>query len=537
MGAVAITPPQVKRRSCPAQRKPLPAVLTFMPSSLHPDSPPPAHWLCACPSRGLYHFPDRIQQDRASVWRALCIRGVYLPDPLPLLVQPELKVDLRYLSTCSSGVPDTLRRDLRAYCASSDQSQWTLGGMQCRDLATRKQQGYSPAASHVLIVLITDSVLLEESSGKQLRGSCRHPRKKPQGDPGPRSMRLAEKTAAQLRVTLLPTPNSSGLSQELEGRWPESPAASPCVAGVIPVIYYSILLGLGLPVNLLTTVALARLAARTRKPSYYYLLALTASDIVTQVVIVFVGFLLQGAVLAREVPQAVVRTANILEFAANHASVWITVLLTVDRHRALCHPLRHRATSSPGRARRAVAAVLGAALLTGIPFYWWLDVWRDADPPSMLDEVLKWAHCLIVYFIPCGVFLVANLAIVRRLQQRGRSGPRPQMGKSTAILLGVTTLFALLWAPRIFVMLYHLYVAPVYRDWRVHLALDVANMVAMLNTAINFGLYCLVSKTFRAAVREVFQDTHLPCTLGSRSVGTVAEPMLKPPGLPKGAEL
>ncbi|XP_042112764.2 probable G-protein coupled receptor 142 [Ovis aries] len=60
-------------------------------------------------------------------------------------------------------------------------------------------------------------------------------------------MRLAEKTAAQLRVTLLPTPNSSGLSQELEGRWPESPAASPCVAGVIPVIYYSILLGLGLP--------------------------------------------------------------------------------------------------------------------------------------------------------------------------------------------------------------------------------------------------------------------------------------------------
>ncbi|KAJ1072334.1 hypothetical protein K5549_017547, partial [Capra hircus] len=299
-------------------------------------------------------------------------------------------------------------------------------------------------------------------------------------------------TAAQLRVTLLPTPNSSGLSRELEGHWPESPAASPCVAGVIPVIYYSILLGLGLPVNLLTTVALARLAARTRKPSYYYLLALTASDIVTQVVIVFVGFLLQGAVLAREVPQAVVRTANILEFAANHASVWIAVLLTVDRHRALCHPL---------------------------------------------DEVLKWAHCLIVYFIPCGVFLVANLAIVHRLQQRGRSGPRPQVGKSTAILLGVTTLFALLWAPRIFVMLYHLYVAPVYRDWRVHLALDVANMVAMLNTAVNFGLYCLVSKTFRAAVREVFQDTHLPCTLGSRSVGMVAEPMLKPPGLPKGAGL
>ncbi|XP_047564843.1 probable G-protein coupled receptor 142 isoform X2 [Lutra lutra] len=242
-----------------------------------------------------------------------------------------------------------------------------------------------------------------------------------------------------------------------------------------------------------------------------------------------------GAVLARQVPRAVVRSANILEFAANHASVWIAVLLTVDRYSALCHPLQHRATSSPGRTRRSIATVLSVSVLTGIPFYWWLDVWRDADPPSMLDEVLKWAHCLTVYFIPCGIFLITNSAIICRLRRRSPSGQRPRVGKSTAILLGVTTLFALLWAPRIFVMLYHLYVAPVHRDWRVHLALDVANMAAMLNTAVNFGLYCFVSKTFRATVREVFHDAHLPCTLGSRLEGLMVGLALKPPGLPKGA--
>ncbi|XP_071066893.1 probable G-protein coupled receptor 142 [Dasypus novemcinctus] len=344
-------------------------------------------------------------------------------------------------------------------------------------------------------------------------------------------------TAGPSWETLLPAPNGSGPSQEFSGPWPEIPERSPCVAGVAPIIYYSVLLGLGLPVNLLTTVTLARLATRTRKPSYYYLLSLTASDIVTQVVIVFVGFLLQGAVLAREVPQAAVRTANVLEFAANHASVWLAVLLTVDRYGALCHPLRHRATSSPGRTRHAIAAVLSIALLTGIPFYWWLDVWRDVDPPSTLDKVLKWAHCLIVYFIPCGIFLVTNLAIIRQLRQRGRSGLWPRVGKGTAILLGVTTLFALLWAPRIFVMLYHLYVAPVHQDWRVHLALDIANMVAMLNTAVNFGLYCFVSKTFRATVRDVMGDAYRPCTLRSQPEGTVEEPMLKPLGLPKGKEL
>ncbi|XP_037349486.1 probable G-protein coupled receptor 142 [Talpa occidentalis] len=362
------------------------------------------------------------------------------------------------------------------------------------------------------------------------------PQKKPRGGSGPRSMRLdGGEAAAQPGEALPPAPNGSGSepSQEFEGYWPEIPERSPCVAGVAPVIYYSILLGLGLPVNLLTAVALGRLAARTRKPSYHYLLALTASDIVTQVVIVFVGFLLQGAVLARRVPQAVVRVANILEFAANHASVWVAVLFTLDRYRALCRPLRHRAASSPGRTRRAIAAVLATALLTGIPFYWWLDVWRDVDPPSTLDEVLKWAHCLIIYFVPCGIFLTANSAIICRLRRRGRGALQPRVGKSTAILLGVATLFALLWAPRICVMLYHLYVAPVHRDWRVHLALDVANMAAMLNTTVNFVLYCLVSKTFRATVRDIVHEVHLPCALGSRP----EEPALKPPGLPEGAEL
>ncbi|XP_037023116.2 LOW QUALITY PROTEIN: probable G-protein coupled receptor 142 [Artibeus jamaicensis] len=374
-----------------------------------------------------------------------------------------------------------------------------------------------------------------------LGGTCRDTQEKPQGtpNPGPRSMRLeGQETAGQPQVTVLPTPNGSGPSQEFRGHWPETPERSPCVAGVVPVIYYSILLGLGLPVNLLTAVALARLAARTRKPSYYHFLALTASDIVTQVVIVFAGFLLQGAVLAREVPRVAVRTANVLEFASNHASVWIAVLLTVDRYRALCHPLHHRAAASPGRTRRDITMVLGAALLTGIPFYWWLDMWRDTGPPGTLDKVLKWAHCLTVYFIPCGVFLVTNVAVVRQLRRRGRSGLAPRVGKSTAILLGLTTLFAFLWAPRISVMLYHLYMAPVYHDWRVHLALDVANMVAMLNTVVNFGLYCFVSKTFRATVQGVIHDAHLPCVVRSQPRGHPGvEPALKPPGLPKGAEL
>ncbi|XP_069728341.1 probable G-protein coupled receptor 142 [Phaenicophaeus curvirostris] len=300
-------------------------------------------------------------------------------------------------------------------------------------------------------------------------------------------------------------PNSTVVVLASEVAQPEL-ERSPCMVGIFPIVYYSALLGLGLPVNILTAVALSRLATRTKKSSYWYLLALTSSDILTQVFIIFVGFILQTAILARAVPSAFIHTVNVLEFTANHASIWVTVLLTMDRYVALCHPLRYRAISYPQRTRKIIAAVFAVALATGIPFYWWLDVWRDADPPTSLDTVLKWVHCITIYFLPCSIFLATNTIIICKLRQRRSStGGRPRLSKTTALLLAVTTVFIVLWAPRTVVMICHLYVASVKRDWRVHLALDIANMIAMLNTTLNFFLYCFVSQTFRCMVGEVLR--------------------------------
>ncbi|XP_076855493.1 putative G-protein coupled receptor 142 isoform X2 [Brachyhypopomus gauderio] len=309
--------------------------------------------------------------------------------------------------------------------------------------------------------------------------------------------------------------NDTGSSHQGEQESSEAQQRSECVLGYVPVIYYSILLCVGVPVNILTLVALSRLAARTQKALYVYLLALTGADILSQLFIIFVGFLLETAVFHREVPQVLLRSVSMLEFAANHASIWATVPLTVDRYVALCHPLQHRQISYPARARRIIAAVLTLALASGVPFFWWSDVWRVSRPPGVLDSTLIWTHVTIIYILPCGIFLVLNSLIVVRLRRRQHqrrcqeeSGQKASMGagrlgKTTAMLLAVTSVFTVLWAPRSTVVLYHLYVASVYRDWRVHLAYDLSNMLAMLNTAVNFFLYCFVSKAFRSVVRDV----------------------------------
>ncbi|XP_056152730.1 probable G-protein coupled receptor 142 [Lampris incognitus] len=299
-----------------------------------------------------------------------------------------------------------------------------------------------------------------------------------------------------------------------QGLKPEEPQRSKCVLGFIPVIYYSALLCVGVPVNILTAVALSRLALRTKKALYYYLLAVTGSDILTQLFIIFVGFLLETAVFHREVPTLLLHSVSAAEFAANHASIWSTVPLTVDRYVALCHPLLHRQISYPARARKIIMVVLVLSLASGVPFFWWSDMWRNSKPATALDAVLIWTHVTIIYFLPCSIFLVLNSLIIYTLRVRQKqqccqeecgpqSAPRRKLGKTTAMLLAITSVFSVLWAPRTIVVICHLYVASVHDDWRVHLAYDLSNMLAMLNTAVNFFLYCFVSRPFRDAVRDV----------------------------------
>uniref|UniRef100_A0A7N8YCD3 G protein-coupled receptor 142 n=1 Tax=Mastacembelus armatus TaxID=205130 RepID=A0A7N8YCD3_9TELE len=301
------------------------------------------------------------------------------------------------------------------------------------------------------------------------------------------------------RCVMIDWPNVTASGRQEPDLQPEELQKSKCVLGFIPIIYYSVLLCVGVPVNILTAVALSKLAWRTKKALYHYLLAVTASDILSQLFIIFVGFLLETAVFHRDVPVFLLHSVSAAEFAANHASIWSTVPLTVDRYVALCHPLLHRQISYPARARKIIAVVLVLSLASGVPFFWWSDMWRNSHPPTELDALLIWTHVTIIYFLPCSIFLVLNSLIIHKLRRGPKSRHPQRLGKTTAMLLAITSVFSVLWAPRTVVVIYHLYVSSVHRDWRVHLAYDLSNMLAMLNTAVNFFLYCFVSKPFRSA--------------------------------------
>ncbi|XP_055005930.1 probable G-protein coupled receptor 142 [Boleophthalmus pectinirostris] len=285
---------------------------------------------------------------------------------------------------------------------------------------------------------------------------------------------------------------------------------SRCVLGAVPVVYYTVLLCVGLPVNVVTLASLVRLSSRSKSPLYSFLISITAADILAQVCIVLVDFLLETAVFHRAVPVLVLRAVSAAEFAANHASIWAAVPLTIDRYVALCHPLLHRRLRSPSRTRRTIGAVMTLALASGIPFFYWPDLWRTRALPSRRDAALIWSHVTIIYFLPCSIFLTLNARIIWTLRRRGRQdlllpspSPRPSPPRSVALPLSLSGLFSLLWGPRVLALLLHLHVETVNRSWRVHLLYDLSNMAAMLNTALNLLLYSATSRPIRRTAHAI----------------------------------
>ncbi|XP_062382840.1 LOW QUALITY PROTEIN: probable G-protein coupled receptor 139 [Sardina pilchardus] len=306
---------------------------------------------------------------------------------------------------------------------------------------------------------------------------------------------------------ILPPLPSNGSSRV----WGRSGAldAHACPLAPLPLLYYSTLLCLGLPANILTVVILSQLVRRRQKSSYNYLLALAVADLLVLVLIVFVDFLLEDFVLGRALSPPVNKALQVLEFSALHASVWTAVPLTVDRYIAVCHPLRYNSVSYPARARRVIGSVYCVCLLTAAPYYWWPELWHGAHTRTeegVWEYVLVWAHCVGVYLLPCSIFLSLNAAIVLKLRRRSCFRLRGySTGKTTAILLAITSVFAALWAPRTAIILYHLYDRPRPRARALHLLTDLANMLALANTALNFFLYCFISRRFRRTAANMLR--------------------------------
>uniref|UniRef100_H3AX25 G-protein coupled receptors family 1 profile domain-containing protein n=1 Tax=Latimeria chalumnae TaxID=7897 RepID=H3AX25_LATCH len=220
---------------------------------------------------------------------------------------------------------------------------------------------------------------------------------------------------------------------------------------------------------------------------------------------------------------------TVMEYGSMFSSIWIVVIFTMERYLVLRSTHARHHCSQLKTTLRITLSVILVSHLIAVPAYWiHLSVKANFTIASQTKElpsctynddiystVIVWIHTFIQGGIPFVLIIIFNSLIGHQLykasslftkdQRKTITGitTRSHITKTILILFTVSITFVVLTLPRFvtYCILRTLFNTPMHKrdDYGklINVFADVAIMMQYLNSAINFILYCVVSKRFR----------------------------------------
>jgi len=205
-------------------------------------------------------------------------------------------------------------------------------------------------------------------------------------------------------------------------------AATVAYGVVLPVICASGIAGI-----LLTLVVLSRKSMRTS--TNCYLMALSVADLLFLVLLA--SLFVHGAARDSNAFHIYAAYAAVVTNAAMMASIWLTVLLAIERYVAICRPFLAARVCTVRVAVAAIAAVFTLALLVRLPNFWEHRItwYRDpTDNRSVASVAMTQLAFNDVYIrlypwlidgalasvVPFLALLVLNVSLVREVRRSTR---------------------------------------------------------------------------------------------------------------------
>ena len=214
---------------------------------------------------------------------------------------------------------------------------------------------------------------------------------------------------------------------------------------------------------------------------------------------------------------------------AQTITVWMVMLVTIDRYIAICHPLKNHLRSVE-RAKVAVLFIILASICYNIPRIFERELDHKFDPctnltmpysnksPLWSNKAYFLIYKTIMYFIfraigPLLVLILLNMRLINALHLMRKkhkditSKTNKNRENITLMLVAVVSVFIVCMIPdlvlRIFLTLSNYIPGLTFDIMRLRYANSITNMLLTVNSSINFLIYCLIGKKFRTLLQQM----------------------------------
>lgn len=208
---------------------------------------------------------------------------------------------------------------------------------------------------------------------------------------------------------------------------------------------------------------------------------------------------------------------------AQTMSVYLTLIVTVERWVAVCHPFRAKALCTSSRARWYVLGTALFALAYNAPKFFEAEVYRvegsDGDAvycvraytafrnETYVVVYIHWMYLLVMYIVPFSALAVLNACIVQQVRraqaERARLSrvQRRELGLATMLLVVVLVFFLCNILPLV-TNAFEVFEGDEFEN--LDPLVKTSNLLVMINSSVNFVIYVIFGEKFKRVFLKMF---------------------------------
>ena len=209
-------------------------------------------------------------------------------------------------------------------------------------------------------------------------------------------------------------------------------------------------------------------------------------------------------------------------------STWLTVTMATSRYLAICHPFKARHLIGITGTKTSIALVFIVSVMFNIPRFleWRIEsvqcfngnrrffkIPGYIEANSRANTVYIWVYFTVGIFLPLAALAFCNICLIKALRQSVKIRRRYRVPvahadsnyRITSILVTIVVMYIVLVAPAEMLLFIQgrlsksRHSAPA-----LVLAVEITNLLQMINFSCNFVLYFILNVHFRRGLRDIF---------------------------------